>query len=1439
MKKHFSLFVRGEQPRLFLMLALLQAIISQGVAGVIINHDFNGNLTQITPNASTAKPAILSQPMDWTGVSGSTAVFAVRTAVNSANTYQWKKGTVNLPGATSESLVIPDVSATNEALYSVVITNSKGNVTSRAARLALDTDNDGLADTDETRLFSGLSQTGDGDFDKDGVTNAEELVDGTDPKLATSSFFRLSATALHGSVVVTPASATGRYKPLTKVSLTAKADVGYAFSQWQGTVNSQSFVLALTMTSHITETALFASDLGVALDAPDFNWQTGGVPGGWVAQRIVTQDGRDAAQSASLQANGSSWVGTYVQGPATVSFWWMLPVGSTSGLTFSVDGALNNTATANGTWTQATVSLADGVHALHWNLAQPNSAPTNAMAYLDRVIVSTSKTVPLAQAVETTGLNWATDRMNPWFGAASTSASHDTYDAALGVLDGQYRSNWLETYVTGKGTIEFWWRESGVNMTLYVDGVPVLYAGTSWSKATYTISTAGPHYLRWVADTDLDNYAIPEYGTAALDEVKWTPAPTKTPPVVAATYTLAQATGSVLAFQTGGNAIWTTVTDSYYTGPAAAASGVIGHKAESWIETRVSGPGNVTFYWRVDSESTKDLYTALLDGVVQATISGSNGWQFQTIAIPQGNHTVRWRYAKDAANKSGLDRAWLDNVAFSPTSTPVPTTPPGLGGAPVQAIADAVDNAALSFFSAGHAAGIVDTATTHDTLDAMKSGVIGHSQESWFETVLSGTGTLSFWWKVSSESGYDYLRLEVDDVLITRISGEVNWTQFTHNVSTGGLHKVRWRYLKDSSAVSGSDAGWVDEVAWTGASGGVGGGLAAYPGSIFAPPSASNQTVNVVGTGAWTATESLSWLSITGATSGNNAGAVTLAIMANAGAARSGTVTVAGQSVTVSQDAVQKPVIGLSFTTATVAVGSSFSASVSSYNSPTLFKATGLPPGLTISGTTGAISGIATAPGTFAVSVSASNAAGPSNPVKFSLVATPQVFALGTGQSFSFFPGFPHGPTKFVATGLPSGITVSSSTGFVSGAPLQPGTFQVTVTGTNLAKLAVPYKFTLVVSLPVFSGGVFTGIIDRHPSLNSDLGGFATLTVGVSGGVTGSVKLGATPWPLAGSMLVDASGGGKVLITIPRKGLASLLLNLTFDPGRDFGYAEGTLAEVTSPLNTAAVRVWCNRWSATSPATPFVGYYTNAIRPPAALAGNAGVPQGTGYLTFTVTADGKVTWTGKAADGSALAGSSVLWPTGEFPLFTLMYGNTGSMIGMLAISQTGQSSGRLDWTKKAPQPAAVRSYRTGFGPLPMALVGRRWVAPAAGQIVLGLADRADNARLDFTQGGIESAAQYSDVDQTLRITKTNTTVLSPSTSLNPAGVKLNLVAAKGTFTGSFKLMDAGVPRAVAFEGVLVSGETTAEGFFQLPALPLGSPANSDILSGKATLSPTP
>jgi Viral BACON domain/Putative binding domain, N-terminal len=80
----------------------------------------------------------------------------------------------------------------------------------------------------------------------------------------------------------------------------------------------------------------------------------------------------------------------------------------------------------------------------------------------------------------------------------------------------------------------------------------------------------------------------------------------------------------------------------------------------------------------------------------------------------------------------------------------------------------------------------------------------------------------------------------------------------------------------------------------------------ASPSTVSIPATGSTGTsvsVNTSAACAWTASSNVSWISIASGSSGTGNGTVTIAVAANGGAARSGTLTIAGQTVTVNQAA--------------------------------------------------------------------------------------------------------------------------------------------------------------------------------------------------------------------------------------------------------------------------------------------------------------------------------------------------------------------------------------------------------------------------------------------------------------------------------------------------------------------------------------------------------
>ncbi|PKN77876.1 MAG: hypothetical protein CVU48_10090 [Candidatus Cloacimonetes bacterium HGW-Cloacimonetes-1] len=123
---------------------------------------------------------------------------------------------------------------------------------------------------------------------------------------------------------------------------------------------------------------------------------------------------------------------------------------------------------------------------------------------------------------------------------------------------------------------------------------------------------------------------------------------------------------------------------------------------------------------------------------------------------------------------------------------------------------------------------------------AAKSGTIIDSQSTTMQTtrILTTGGTLSFYYKVSSESAYDFLKFYIDDALQgSGWSGEVAWTQATYTLGAG-TRTLRWEYTKDSSVSSGSDCAWIDNIT--------------FPASTNPIP--NNDAIVVIGTGTSTQT---------------------------------------------------------------------------------------------------------------------------------------------------------------------------------------------------------------------------------------------------------------------------------------------------------------------------------------------------------------------------------------------------------------------------------------------------------------------------------------------------------------------------------------------------------------------------------------------------------
>ena len=91
----------------------------------------------LTVTAAPVAPSISTQPLAQTVIAGQNVTLSVIAGGTAPFTYQWKKDTVSISGATSSSLFLSGVQAASAGTYTVVVSNAVGSVVSNGALLTV------------------------------------------------------------------------------------------------------------------------------------------------------------------------------------------------------------------------------------------------------------------------------------------------------------------------------------------------------------------------------------------------------------------------------------------------------------------------------------------------------------------------------------------------------------------------------------------------------------------------------------------------------------------------------------------------------------------------------------------------------------------------------------------------------------------------------------------------------------------------------------------------------------------------------------------------------------------------------------------------------------------------------------------------------------------------------------------------------------------------------------------------------------------------------------------------------------------------------------------------------------------------------------------------------------------------------------------------------
>lgn len=254
-----------------------------------------------------------------------------------------------------------------------------------------------------------------------------------------------------------------------------------------------------------------------------------------------------------------------------------------------------------------------------------------------------------------------------------------------------------------------------------------------------------------------------------------------------------------------------------------------------------------------------------------------------------GSGSLSWTATANTTASARIGQLNIGGQIFSLTQA---------GASPTISLGDALDYPALNWTTGGNSNWLGQTSIYYSGGDSAQAGLITHSQNSWFQATVTGPVDLAFFWKVSSESGYDFLSFAIDGVNQASVSGEVNWQQRTFSVPSG-THTLRWTYAKDSVVSVGMDCGWVDQIQIT-APVVVVCSYAVTPSSPTIAGSGGSGSASVTAssnTCSWSASSGANWITITAGNSGTGNGAVSYSVAANNTCSpRQGTLTVTGLS---------------------------------------------------------------------------------------------------------------------------------------------------------------------------------------------------------------------------------------------------------------------------------------------------------------------------------------------------------------------------------------------------------------------------------------------------------------------------------------------------------------------------------------------------------------
>ncbi|MDZ4287275.1 MAG: FG-GAP-like repeat-containing protein, partial [Prosthecobacter sp.] len=420
------------------------------------------------------------------------------------------------------------------------------------------------------------------------------------------------------------------------------------------------------------------------------------------------------------------------------------------------------------------------------------------------------------------------------------------------------------------------------------------------------------------------------------------------------------------------------------------------------------------------------------------------------------------------------------------------------------------------------------------------------------------------------------------------------------------------------------------------------------------------------------------------------------------------------------------------------------------------------------------------------------------------------------GNYYVMSIGLENGPVTFTINSLPPGLIIDGDS-VITGVPTRAGVYPVTIKARNAAGAADQVlNFDIIIApLNGSFAGSYLGFINRTDPLSPlSQGARLELTTTTSGGVSGKLISGLASMSFTAKISPETADPDQpeVSIPLPTRNEPGRVLRLTFDT------AQHTLSGKMGDSAGGEVIGWRNDWNPkTNRATAYSGLHTFSL---VDQNSPSEAPPGYGYGSFTVNeGTGALTVTGKLPDNSAFSTTGFIGQNGQVliyqPLYTAYYPyypQLGLFSGVITVAAgvapaDNSISSTTDfgpqWFKPAAPPSAHDTvYANGFVyNAQMRAEGGAYLAPAPGNVVMGLPNQDSNASIQFTFGGLPAESVHV---LSLRNPAANGLV-NKATPVPPVANSLTmpvLNAATGVFSGTFTLAGttAALNRKVTYQG---------------------------------------